>query len=174
MTAGARLGLSSVGRGGGSPDPRTSWAPAVQLGGRGAPDNHDDAVEDVVGVVDVAQRTAGQQLQQHLQGKHAGEDDVADLQGAGQLIGLWAVGRSSGPLHGSHPPGTRPPCHQESRSRQGYMRAALGGNLTWLPPREKLDPCSDPDCPRLPGSPAGPARQHVQALEQVRAMGTEP
>lgn len=73
--------------------------------GGNTPDDHDDAVEDVVGVPDVAQRAAGQKLQQHLQGKHAGEDNVADLQGVGQLVGLQVGrGQSGGaPAHGSHP-----------------------------------------------------------------------
>lgn len=163
-----------VWQGGALPDPRTSWVPAVQAGGGEAPDDHDDAVEDVVGVVDVAQWAAGQQLQQHLQGEHAGEDDVADLQGAGQLIGLRAAGRPSVPLCGSHPPGTMaslPPGIQEQV--RGHVGSA-GKQPDLAAPPEKSDPCSDPGCPQLPGSPAGPARQHVQAPEQVRATGTGP
>lgn len=66
------------------------------MGNRDLPDDHDDAVKDVVGVPDVAQRATGQQLQQHLQGEHAGEHNVADLQGIGQLIWLRATEGLSG------------------------------------------------------------------------------
>lgn len=52
----------------------TDW-----VGDRDLPDDHDDSIEDVVGIPDVAQRAAGQQLQQHFQGEHAGEHDIADL-----------------------------------------------------------------------------------------------
>lgn len=52
------------------------------------PDDNNDAIEDVVGVLDVAKGTVHEQLQQHLQGKEAGEDDVADFQGVGELLGL--------------------------------------------------------------------------------------
>ena len=71
-------------------------------GGGDLPDDHDDAVKDVVGVPDVAQWAAGQQLQQHLQSKHACEHNVADLQGVGQLIGLRAAEWSSGPAPSPH------------------------------------------------------------------------
>lgn len=82
----------------------TGWAnplfPPVPPGPRpgeeragGAPDDDDDAVEDVVGVAQVIEEPEGGQLQEHLQGKHAGEDHVADLQDVGQLLGLWAWGR---------------------------------------------------------------------------------
>lgn len=59
----------------------------------GAPDDDDDAVEDVVGVAQVIEEPEGGQLQEHLQGEHAGEDHIADLQDVGQLLGLWAWGR---------------------------------------------------------------------------------
>lgn len=36
----------------------------------------------------VVKTTEGSQLQDHLQGKHAGEDDVADLQDVSQLLRL--------------------------------------------------------------------------------------
>lgn len=52
------------------------------------PDDDDDAVEDVVGVPDVAEQAEGQQHEAHLQDEHAGENDVADLQHVGQLLGL--------------------------------------------------------------------------------------
>lgn len=54
-----------------------------------SPDDNDDAVENVVRVVQVVETTEGSQLQDHLQGKHAGEDDVADLQNVSQL--LWLI-----------------------------------------------------------------------------------
>lgn len=56
--------------------------------GAAIPDYNDDAIEDVVGILDVAEGTVDKQLQQHLQGKEAGEDDVADFQGVGKLLGL--------------------------------------------------------------------------------------
>ena len=63
-----------------------------------APDDDNDAVEDVVGVAQVVEEPEGSQLQQHLQGKHAGEDHIADLQDVGQLLRLWGCwGRGQGP-----------------------------------------------------------------------------
>lgn len=59
-----------------------------------SPDDNDDAVENVVRVVQVVEATEGSQLQDHLQGKHAGEDDVTDLQNIGQLLGLMDKDRS--------------------------------------------------------------------------------
>lgn len=47
------------------------------------PDYHNNAVENVVRVLDVAKGAVHQQLQEHLQGKQAGEDNVTDLQGVG-------------------------------------------------------------------------------------------
>lgn len=52
------------------------------------PDDHNDAIKDVVGILNVAEGTIDEQLQQHLQGEEAGEDDVADFQGVGELLGL--------------------------------------------------------------------------------------
>lgn len=56
------------------------------------PDDDNDAVKDVVRVSQVVEEPKGSQLQDHLQGKHAGEDDITDLQNVGQLLGLWEVG----------------------------------------------------------------------------------
>jgi hypothetical protein len=56
------------------------------------PDDDNDAVEDVVRVPQVVKEPKGSQLQNHLQGKHAGEDHVADLQDVGQFLWLWEVG----------------------------------------------------------------------------------
>lgn len=53
-----------------------------------SPDDHDDAIKDVVGVLDVAEGPVDQHLQQHLQREQAGEHDVTDLQRIGQLIRL--------------------------------------------------------------------------------------
>lgn len=66
----------------GLPEPLTGW-------GRALPYDNNNAIEDVVGVPDVSQWATGQQLQQHLQGKHAGEHNVAYLQCVSQLVGLW-------------------------------------------------------------------------------------
>lgn len=60
------------------------------------PDDDDDAVEDVVGVPDVAEQAEGQQHEAHLQDEHAGENDVADLQHVGQLLGLEREQNTSG------------------------------------------------------------------------------
>lgn len=54
----------------------------------GVPDDDDDAVEYVVGVPDVSKQAEGQQHEPHLQDKHAGENDVADLQDVRQLLRL--------------------------------------------------------------------------------------
>lgn len=62
-------------------------AATAEFGG-GVPDDDDDAVEYVVGVPDVSKQAEGQQHEPHLQDKHAGENDVADLQDVGQLLGL--------------------------------------------------------------------------------------
>lgn len=65
-------------------------------GGAGIPDDNNDPIKDVVGVLDVAEGTIHKQLQQHLQGEEAGEDDVADFQGVGKLLGLEGrVGREA-------------------------------------------------------------------------------
>lgn len=53
-----------------------------------SPDDNDDAVENVVRVVQVVETSEGSQLQDHLQGEHAGEDDVANLQNVSQLLWL--------------------------------------------------------------------------------------
>lgn len=75
-----------------TPEEQAAWlrAPSTERESRGAviPDDNNDAIEDVVGVLDVAKGTVHEQLQQHLQGKEAGEDDVADFQGVGKLLGL--------------------------------------------------------------------------------------
>lgn len=67
--------------------PLLSFEVAVWL-----PDDDNDAVKDVVRVSQVVEEPKGGQLQDHLQGKHAGEDDITDLQNVGQLLRLWDVG----------------------------------------------------------------------------------
>lgn len=57
------------------------------------PDDHNDAIKDVIGILNVAKGPIDQHLQQHLQGEKAGEHDVTDLQSVGQLIGLQAERR---------------------------------------------------------------------------------
>lgn len=44
------------------------------------PYNDDDAVKDVVRVSDVSKKPKSQQHEAHLQNKHAGENDVTNLQ----------------------------------------------------------------------------------------------
>lgn len=58
-----------------------------------APNDDDDAVEAVVGVLDVAKEAQGQELKQHLQAEQAGKHHVADLQYISQLLRLWEEGK---------------------------------------------------------------------------------
>lgn len=53
-----------------------------------SPDNHNNTIKDIVGVLDVTKGPVDQNLQQHFQGEQAGEDDVTDLQRVGQFVGL--------------------------------------------------------------------------------------
>lgn len=53
-----------------------------------SPDDYNDAIKDVVGVLDIAKGPVDQNLQQHLQGEQAGENNVTDLQRVGQFIRL--------------------------------------------------------------------------------------
>lgn len=52
------------------------------------PDDDNDAVKYVVRVPDVSEQAEGEQHETHLQDKHAGENDVTDLQDVSQLLGL--------------------------------------------------------------------------------------
>lgn len=52
------------------------------------PDDDNDAVEDVVRVPQVLKEAKSCELKDHLQGEHAGEDNVTDLQDVGQLFRL--------------------------------------------------------------------------------------
>lgn len=47
-----------------------------------------NAIKNVVRVLDVAKRAIYQQFQEHLQGKQTGKDNITDLQCIGQLIRL--------------------------------------------------------------------------------------
>lgn len=53
-----------------------------------SPDDDDDTVKDVVGVAEVIKETKSSKFQDHLQGKHACKDNVADLQDVGQFLWL--------------------------------------------------------------------------------------
>lgn len=55
---------------------------------RFVPNHHDDPIKDVVWILNVAKRTINKEFQQHLQGKEACEDNVADLQGIGKFLRL--------------------------------------------------------------------------------------
>lgn len=57
------------------------------------PDDDDDAVEAVVGVLDVAKEAQGHELEQHLQAEQAGKHHVADFQYISQLLRLREEGR---------------------------------------------------------------------------------
>lgn len=62
----------------------------------GLPDDDNDAVKYVVRVPDVSKQAEGEQHETHLQDKHAGENNVTDLQDVGQLLGLeWEAGGHS-------------------------------------------------------------------------------
>lgn len=52
------------------------------------PYDDDDSIKDVVGVSQVAEGAKCSEFEDHLQGEHAGEDDVADLQNIGELLWL--------------------------------------------------------------------------------------
>lgn len=52
------------------------------------PDDDNDAVKAVVGVLDVAKQAESQELQQHLKTEEAGEHHVTDLQNVCQLLRL--------------------------------------------------------------------------------------
>lgn len=67
-------------------------------GGAVIPDDDNDTIEDVIGILNVAKGTINEQLQQHLQGEEAGEDDVADFQGVGEFLGLEGSGACSSRL----------------------------------------------------------------------------
>lgn len=56
------------------------------------PDDDNDSIEDIVGVPQVAEGAERGELEDHLQGEHAGEDDVADLQNISELIRLTGDG----------------------------------------------------------------------------------
>lgn len=96
-----------------SPEEQAVWlfAPTLLMGvpqvrgseGVVIPDDNNDAIKDVVGVLDVAEGTIDEQLQQHLQGKEAGEDDVADFQGIGKLLGLEGRAGMKQPRLGPEP-----------------------------------------------------------------------
>lgn len=55
---------------------------------RFVPNHHNDPIKDVVWILNVAKRTINKDFQQHLQGKEACEDNVADLQGIGKFLWL--------------------------------------------------------------------------------------
>lgn len=60
---------------------------------RFVPNHHDDPIKDVVWVLNVAEGAVNEDFEQHLQGKEAREDDVAYLQGIGELLWLGKKGR---------------------------------------------------------------------------------
>lgn len=59
------------------------WSPRLL-----SPDDDDDTVKDVVGVAKVIKETKSSKFQNHLQGKHACKDNIADLQDVGQFLWL--------------------------------------------------------------------------------------
>lgn len=53
------------------------------------PYDHNNAIKDVVGILDVAEDAKRQQFEDHFEDKHASEDNIADLQDVCQLFRLW-------------------------------------------------------------------------------------
>jgi len=53
-----------------------------------SPDDDDDTVKDVVGIAEIIKETKSSKFQDHLQGKHACKDNIADLQDIGQFLWL--------------------------------------------------------------------------------------
>lgn len=142
--------------------PPTGMLQARGSGGAVVPDDHDDAIEDVVGVLDVAKGTVHEQLQQHLQGKEAGEDDVADFQGVGKLLGL--EGRAGVKPRGlSLSPPPSPPKHESAgRGEQEQQAAGEGPGGSG---------CSD-----LGGgpSPKGPCGNELRDSRHMKPLATPP
>lgn len=70
---------------------------------RFVPNHHNDPIKDVVWILNVAKRTINKDFQQHLQGKQACEDDIADLQGIGKFLWLGKeeeeIEKTSSQLH---------------------------------------------------------------------------
>ena len=58
------------------------------------PYNDNDSVEDIVGVSQVVEGAKSCDLEDHLQGEHAGEDDVANLQNISQFIRLTCTNKN--------------------------------------------------------------------------------
>lgn len=54
------------------------------------PYNNNDSIKDIVGVSQVVEGAKCCDFEDHLQGKQAGEDDVADLQNISELVWLKA------------------------------------------------------------------------------------
>lgn len=54
------------------------------------PYNDNDSIKDIVGVSQVVEGAKCCEFEDHLQGEHAGEDDVADLQNISEFLWLSA------------------------------------------------------------------------------------
>lgn len=52
------------------------------------PDDHNDAIKDIVGVSQILKEAKGGELEDHLQRKHAGKHYITNFQDISQLIGL--------------------------------------------------------------------------------------
>lgn len=70
------------------------WEIIKKASGECVPDDHNNAIKYVVGVLDVPKGSINQNLQQHLQRKQAGEYDVTDLQSVGQFFRLEETEKS--------------------------------------------------------------------------------
>ena len=55
---------------------------------RGLPEYNDESIEDVEAVLDVAERTVPDDLEQHLKGEDGTEEDITVLQDQGQRLRL--------------------------------------------------------------------------------------
>lgn len=93
---------------------------------RFVPNHHDDPIKDVVWVLNVAKGAINEDFEQHLQGKEAREDDVADLQGVGELLRLekkgWNGSLSIWKIHLETQP---------AQIAQVWEREADGSGTTW-------------------------------------------
>lgn len=57
------------------------------------PYDNNDSIKDIIRVFDVSEEAKGHQLEDHLKDKHAGEDNIANLQNICQFVRLWDQNR---------------------------------------------------------------------------------
>jgi len=52
------------------------------------PDDHNNAIKDVIGISQIWKEAKGSEFENHLQGEHTGKHDVTNLQDISQFIRL--------------------------------------------------------------------------------------